>query len=164
MRKALWQAKPPAPPRCIPYLQAFLTLAAVAVIGFAADTSGQYRIRLDQPEQTILGLGFEIQSDSIGSANLGLPDKVVAVPHDLTPGERARFYRDMLKGFRYCRLAMGLYLRGLDAEKKHVTERYPGQMRDLKEMAAAAGLDGFAPEYWSPAPYWKATTATKEER
>lgn len=131
-----------------------LTLAAAGALGQSA---GQYRVRSDQPKQTILGFGYEIQSDSIGSENLGLPDKVVAVPHDLTPEERRRFYHDMLKGFRYCRLAMGLYLRGLDAAKKHVVERYPGQMRDLKEMADAAGIEGFAPEYWSPAPYWKSS-------
>jgi hypothetical protein len=133
---------------------ALLLLAATAAF---PQSAGQYRIRLDEPKQTILGLGYEIQSDSIGSANLGLPDKVVAVPHDLTPAERQRFYRDMLKGFRYCRLAMGLYLRGLDKSKQHVIERYPGQMSDLKEMAGAAGIEGFAPEYWSPTPYWKST-------
>ncbi len=121
----------------------------------AAAQQGMYRLRLDRPAQTILGLGFEIQSDSIGSENLGLPDKVVAVPHNLIPSERQRLYKEMLKGFRYCRLAMGLYLRGLDQEQKHIIERYPGQMKDLKEMMDGAGFDGFAPEYWSPAPYWK---------
>lgn len=116
---------------------------------------GSYKLRLNQPAQKILGLGFEIQSDSIGSANLGIPNKVVAVPHNLIPSERQRFYREMLKGFRYCRLAMGLYLRGLDPEQKRIVERYPGQMKDLKEMMEAAEFEGFAPEYWSPAPYWK---------
>ena len=116
---------------------------------------GSYVVLLDKPAQVIWGLGFEIQSDSIGSANKGLPDKVVAVPNNLVPEERARFYHDMLKGFRYCRLAMGLYLRGLDAEEKHVIERYPDQMKDLAEMQKESGIEGFEPEYWSPTPYWK---------
>ncbi|WP_329951187.1 DUF1214 domain-containing protein, partial [Streptomyces sp. BE303] len=39
----------------------------------AAATSGNYTIRFDQPRrQTILGLGFEIQSDSIGDRTPGL--------------------------------------------------------------------------------------------
>ncbi len=133
-----------------------LSCFAAALVS-AQTNEGRYKLRLDSPKQTIWGLGFEIQSDSIGSENLGLPDKVVAVPHDLVLSERQRFYKDMLKGFRYCRLAMGLYLRGLDAEKKHVIERYPGQMKDLKAMADASGIEGFAPEYWSPTPYWKST-------
>ncbi|MPY89729.1 MAG: hypothetical protein GEU99_17630 [Luteitalea sp.] len=128
----------------------------LATAGLSAQhREGRYRLHLDQPRQTIWGLGVEIQSDSIGSANLGLPDKVVAVPHDLTRMERRRFYTDMLRGFRYCRLALGLYLRGLDTEKKHIIERYPGQMRDLKEMMDQSGMESVAAEYWSPAPYWK---------
>ena len=116
---------------------------------------GEYTLQVDKPQQTILGLGFEIQSDSIGSGNHGMPDEVTAVPHDLIPGERTRFYHDMLHGFRYSRLAMGLYLRGLDTEKKHIIERYPGQMNDLREMMVESGIEGFDVEYWSPAPYWK---------
>ena len=130
-------------------------LVLLACTASAVAQTGRYIIRVDQPKQTIRGLGFEIQSDSIGSDNLGLPDKVVAVPHDLVSAERTRFYREMLSGFRYCRLAMGLYLRGTDAERKHVVERYSGQMADLKEMQDAAHLEGFAVEYWSPTPYWK---------
>ncbi len=130
----------------------FLTFALAV-----AQTAGQgtYTLRLDQPRQIIRGLGYEIQSDSIGSDNLGLPDKIVAVPHDLLPAERKRLYSDMLRGFRYCRLAMGLYLRGTDPAGKQIVERYPGQMRDLKEMQSAARIEGFEVEYWSPAPYWK---------
>ena len=120
----------------------FLLCAASAM---AQTAPGRYKVRLDQPKQTIRGLGFEIQSDSIGSDNLGLPEKVVAVPHDLDPAERKRFYSEMLSGFRYCRLAMGLYLRGTDPDQKQVIERYPGQMRDLKEMQDAARIEGFAP-------------------
>lgn len=130
-----------------------LWLAASSVM---AQTSGDYTIRYDQPQQIIKGLGFEIQSDSIGSGNAGMPDEVVAVPHDLTPSERTRFYKQMLHGFRYARLAMGLYLRGTDSAQKHIIERYPHQMDDLRAMQNASGIEGFDVEYWSPAPYWKA--------
>ncbi len=116
-----------------------------------------YKIRLDQPRQTILGLGVEIQSDAIGSGNIGLPDEVIAVPNNLVPSERERLYKDMLKGFRYCRLAMGLYFRGLDSAQKHIVERYPNQINDLKEMMHKSGMEGLSVEYWSPAPYWKST-------
>src|ERR1700735_1036816 len=119
-------------------------------------TSGTYTVRGDKPQQIIRGLGFEIQSDSIGSGNQGMPSEVVAVPHDLTPSEKTRFYTQMLHGFRYSRLALGLYLRGLDAEQKHIIERYPGQMNDLHTMQEVSGIEGFDVEYWSPAPYWKA--------
>jgi hypothetical protein len=112
-------------------------------------------LRYDQPQQVIKGLGFEIQSDSIGSGNAGMPEEAVAVPHDLLPAEKIRLYTEMLHGFRYARLAMGLYLRGLDADQKHIIERYPGQMRDLREMQDVSGIEGFDVEYWSPAPYWK---------
>jgi O-glycosyl hydrolase len=132
-----------------------LTLLFCAASAMAQTAAGRYTVRPDQPKQTIRGLGFEIQSDSIGSDNLGLPDKIVAVPHDLEPAERKRFYSEMLSGFRYCRLAMGLYLRGTDPDRKQVVERYPGQMRDLKEIQDAARIEGFAVEYWSPTPYWK---------
>ncbi len=119
--------------------------------------ANKYTVRMDQPRQVIWGLGVEIQSDAIGSNNEGLPDKVVAVPNNLIPAERQRFYRDMLKGFRYCRLAMGLYFRGLDATQQRMVERYPNQLDDLKEMMQGSGMEGLSVEYWSPAPYWKST-------
>jgi O-glycosyl hydrolase len=119
------------------------------------DDNDKYIVKNAQKRQTIWGLGYEIQTDAIGSGNNGLPDEVVAVPANLVPSERERFYTKMLKGFRYCRLAMGLYLRGLDEDSMHIVERYPNQMNDLKEMQDASGIEGFAPEYWSPAPYWK---------
>jgi hypothetical protein len=128
-----------------------LTLSAAGY----AQTTGTYTLRYDQPHQVIRGLGFEIQSDSIGSGNAGMPEEVIAVPHDLTPTEKVRFAKDMLHGFRYARLAMGLYLRGLDADQKHIVERYPGQMNDLKQMQDLSGIEGFDVEYWSPAPFWK---------
>ncbi|SIT89757.1 Ig-like domain-containing protein [Microbacterium sp. RU33B] len=115
-----------------------------------------YRVRPDIEKQTILGIGVEIQSDSIGSGNNGLPDDSPAyVPGDLTPSERQRFYDEMLTGFRYVRLAMGLYLRGLTPDRKNIVERYSGQMEQLAEMIEESGIEGANVEYWSPAPYWK---------
>jgi O-glycosyl hydrolase len=120
-----------------------------------AQTDGNYTIRSDHPQQVIKGIGFEIQSDSIGSGNAGMPEEVMAVPHDLTPSEHTRFYKQMLHGFRYARLAMGLYLRGTDSDQKHIIERYAGQMDDLRTMQDVSGIEGFDVEYWSPAPFWK---------
>jgi O-glycosyl hydrolase len=137
------------------FAHVLLAFCSMAAIGQQAQ--GKYKVRADQPQQKILGLGFEIQSDSIGTGNHGMPNDVIAIPHDLTPSERQRFYHDMLHGFRYSRLALGLYLRGLDADKKHIVERYPGQMKDLREMMQESGIEGFDVEYWSPAPYWKST-------
>ncbi|WP_435242038.1 hypothetical protein [Streptomyces cucumeris] len=123
--------------------------------------SGSYTVRFDKNrEQTIWGLGFEIQSDSIGSGNNGMPDVVSGVPYDLTDSERERFYQQILKGgtnrgFRYCRLAMGLYHRGLDSTKKHMVDRYQGQTTLLADMLKKSGVEGVAAEYWSPAPGWK---------
>ena len=124
-----------------------------------AHAQGTFTVNASFQHQVILGLGFEIQSDSIGSGNKGMPDANTSVPLDLTPSERARFYRDMLGGFRLCRLALGLYFRGLSADNKTMQDRWPGQSALLAEMAAAAGLEGFAVEYWSPAPYWKSNGA-----
>jgi O-glycosyl hydrolase len=123
------------------------------------EQSGKYVFRLDKPEQIIWGLGVEIQNDAIGSGNRGLPDEVIAVPSNLVPSERKRFYKEILKGFRYCRLAMGLYFRGLDSTKSRVIERYPNQLNDLKEMIRESGMEGISMEYWSPAPYWKSTNS-----
>lgn len=114
-----------------------------------------YRVFPDRPKQVIRGLGFEIQSDSIGSGNQGLPDGRVAVPHDLVPSERSRLAAEMLRGFRYCRLAGGLYWRGLDATGRQLRERWPGQLEELRALLAEAGVEGLSFEYWSPAPYWK---------
>lgn len=138
-----------------------VVVAAGARPGVAMAAAPEYVVRHDRPRQTILGLGVEIQSDSIGSGNDGLPEKNTSVPHDLTASERDRFFAQMLKGgrsdrgFRYCRLALGLYLRGLDAEKKQIVGRWPEQMAELKEMMDKSSMEGMAAEYWSPAPYWK---------
>ncbi|MEO0055632.1 MAG: hypothetical protein RLZZ50_1579, partial [Verrucomicrobiota bacterium] len=39
---------------------------------------GQFRVHPEKPKQTILGMGVEIQSDSIGSGNNGLPAEPIA--------------------------------------------------------------------------------------
>lgn len=124
-----------------------------------AQQSGNYIVRLDKPQQVIWGLGVEIQNDAIGSGNTGMPDIEVAVPNNLVSIERKRFYRDMLKGFRYCRLAMGLYFRGLDSTQSRIVERYPNQLSDLREMIKESGMEGISMEYWSPAPFWKSTNS-----
>jgi hypothetical protein len=119
--------------------------------------TGYYEFMYNQPRQVIWGLGVEIQNDAIGSNNLGLPDKVTAIPENLLPLERKRLYKEMLSGFRYCRLAMGLYFRGLDSSGKQMVQRYPGQLAGLKELINESGMEGISMEYWSPAPYWKST-------
>ena len=124
-----------------------------------ASAESHYRVHPEQHKQVIQGLGFEIMADSIGSANTGLPEEPIGVPHDLLPEERTRLYDEMLKGFRYCRLAGGLFWRGLDAEQKQLRPRWPEQLSELCEMIAAAGIEGVSFEYWSPPPYWKANGA-----
>jgi O-glycosyl hydrolase len=121
-----------------------------------AAAEGTYAIFPAKNKQVIWGLGFEIQSDSIGSGNNGLPDEMSGVPHDLIPSERKRFATEMLAGFRYCRLAGGLYWRGLDPENKHLQPRWPEQLAEIKDMLDTAGVEGVLMEYWSPPPFWKA--------
>ncbi len=111
--------------------------------------------------QVIRGLGFELQCDSLGGWNQGMPDELLSVPHDLVPEERQRLYREMFKGFRYCRLAAGVFWRGLDREGKHYQGRWPEQMDGLREMMKESGLRGVSLEYWSPAPFWKANNSLR---
>ncbi|WP_327063995.1 hypothetical protein OG196_04050 [Kitasatospora purpeofusca] len=59
------------------------------------------------------------------------------------------------RGFRYCRLAMGLYHRGVTADGKRFQDRYPDQTKKLAKMVQDAGIEGLGVEYWSPAPHWK---------
>lgn len=134
------------------------TLSAVMISHAAASdlAPGQFRVHPDKPMQTILGMGVEIQSDSIGSGNNGLPEEPIAVPHDLTPPERERFAKELMSGFRYVRLAGGLYWRGTDPEGKFLQPRWPSQLEELRQMIETAGIEGLSFEYWSPAPYWKA--------
>jgi O-glycosyl hydrolase len=106
--------------------------------------------------QQVWGLGFEIQSDSIASGNSDLPEETTSVPHDLLPHERERFCDEMLKGFRYCRLAGGLYWRGTDPTGRYLQPRWEGQLAELRDMLDRAGVEGVQLEYWSPPPFWKA--------
>eukprot|EP00035_Acanthoeca_spectabilis_P000807 m.75729 g.75729 ORF g.75729 m.75729 type:complete len:537 (+) comp10441_c0_seq1:1-1611(+) len=118
-----------------------------------------YSVDPTDPEndrQVIEGLGFEIQADSIGSGvNPAVGAKISGVPHDLTLSERERLNTEMLRGFRTCRLALGLYVRGLDPSRQRIIGRWPTQMAELKALQDGSGVDGFDVEYWSPAPYWK---------
>jgi len=135
----------------------FIFLLFNVCFNFAQTNTGEYKVMFTEENQIILGIGYEIQSDSIGSGNHGLPESNSSVPNDLVPSEKTRFYHETLSGFRYCRLALGLYFRGLTEDQKHIVERWPGQAKDLAEMAKESGIEGFAPEYWSPAPGWKST-------
>lgn len=121
-----------------------------------APDSGRYVIYPGQDQQVVWGLGFEIQSDSIASGNSSLPEARTSVPHDLTPSERKRFANEMLTGFRYCRLAGGLYWRGTDPEGKYLQPRWPEQLEEVRQMMEDGGVESLSFEYWSPAPFWKA--------
>jgi hypothetical protein len=125
----------------------------------ASSINGTYVINISKHAQTIWGVGFEIQSDSIGSANRGLPESNSSVPWELTPSEQHRFATDMLSGFRFCRLGLGLYFRGLANGNHSIVERWPGQAAALAQMANWSGIEGFAAEYWSPAPGWKTSNS-----
>eukprot|EP00041_Stephanoeca_diplocostata_P013581 m.238549 g.238549 ORF g.238549 m.238549 type:complete len:634 (-) comp19390_c0_seq7:142-2043(-) len=130
-------------------------------------TAGTYVVDVSPRgvRQKIWGIGFEIQSDSIGSGNNGMPkdgtlvpdddNSTSSAPHDLTNDERIRFATSLLPGFRWCRLALGLFLRGLSSDNKQIEGRWPSQMAELKQMQDLSGIEGFAPEYWSPPPGWK---------
>ncbi|MGN6819834.1 MAG: hypothetical protein ACTHJR_14300 [Sphingomonas sp.] len=138
----------------LPLFSALLTGAVL--LAPAAQAGPTYEILPNQKKQTVLGFGVELQSDSIGSGNHGLPDAAIGIPHDLTPPERERLAREMLKGFRYLRLAGGLYWRGLDASGKQFEPRWPEQLSELKTLVDRAGIEGLSFEYWSPPPFWKA--------
>lgn len=120
--------------------------------------SGSYCIDLNDKQQTILGLGVEIQSESLGSGNtMDETDLQHSVPHDLTKDERQRLYTDMLSGFRYMRLAGGLFYRGTDAEQKHLVPHWNTQDEELAELLRVSGIEGFNFEFWSPTPYFKSS-------
>jgi hypothetical protein len=116
---------------------------------------GNYEISR-QRAQTILGLGVEIQSDGFGPGYEN-DDPVMGVPHELVQSEKIRLAKEMLTGFRYLRLAMGLWFRGQTADKKNIIERYAGQAEGIREMMQQAGIEGTSVEYWSPPGYWKST-------
>jgi O-glycosyl hydrolase len=149
---------------------AILGVSAVSRVNAAETTTAASAYKIQNHaggvRQTILGLGFEIQSDHIGALDNEMdPDDPVlsGAPHDLIASERTRFYNSILKagrsdrGFRYCRMAQGLWLRGVSADRKQITGRWSTQMSVLREMHEQAALDGLAAQYWCPAPYWKST-------
>ena len=107
--------------------------------------------------QIFEGIMVELQSDSIGSDNEGMPDAAIGVPHDLIPEERVRFATEVLRGTRYIRLALGLYLRGVSADGQNIVGRWPEQMEELRQLHQLSGVQGWAPEYWSPPPHWKSS-------
>lgn len=135
-----------------------LSIACLSQLSYAdlAHKGFTHAVFPDEKKQTVLGIGVEIQSDSIGSGNHQLPEEPIAVPHDLTKKERKRFAKEMLSGFRYLRLAGGLYWRGLDDQQKYLQPRWPAQLEELKTLIDTAGIEGVSFEYWSPAPFWKA--------
>lgn len=122
----------------------------------AGIASGNYTIGFDEPRQTILGLGFEIQSDFFGTTYEN-DEMATGCPYDLVPSERTRLGKEMLSGFRYMRVAMGLWYRGLTGDRKNVVERYPNQTSTLLKLIEDSGVEGISMEYWSPPPYWKAS-------
>ena len=141
---------------------ALLAVSGVGVDEAEGALEGNYTVRLDDPQQTIWGLGVEIQSDSIASGNQGLPEDNHSVPHDLTQSERDRLYSEMLKGFRYMRMAGGLFYRGTDEEGKHLQERWDTQNEELAELIEKSGMEGINFEFWSPTPYFKANDGYRE--
>lgn len=121
-----------------------------------APIESKYEIYPNQLKQVVKGIGVEIYADQLNNGSDGMDMKQKGMLHDLVPAERNRLSKEMLKGFRYARLAGGLYLRGMDSEKKQLQGRWPTQMSELKQMMAESGMEGVSFEYWSPLPYWKA--------
>jgi hypothetical protein len=153
----------------------FLTMFLGGKQPFPNVNEGNYVIQTNGRQQIIWGFGYEvysplfdfacshslllplaqIQSDSIGSNNQGMPgnghlvpdddNTTSSAPHDLTESERLRFATDMLQGFRYCRLALGLFLRGLDPSQERVIARWPSQLAELQQMQDVSGIEGTNP-------------------
>lgn len=141
---------------------AALSVTRMGVRSAKEPEQGTYTIDQEDPRQTIWGLGIEIQSDSIASGNQGLPEETNSVPHDLTQPERDRLYSEMLSGFRFMRMAGGLYYRGTDEEGKHLQERWDTQNEELAELLEKSGIEGIDFEFWSPTPYFKASGEYRE--
>ncbi|WP_160152208.1 Calx-beta domain-containing protein [Microbulbifer sp. ALW1] len=135
-----------------------ISLLSLCIASVAAGAA-EYTINTDSPRQVIQGLGVELQLDSIGSGNNGLPEQVTGIPHDLIHSERERLNNEMLQGFRYARLAMGLYYRGLTLDEKYLAERYPGHLEETRSIIMDSGMEGASAEYWSQTPYWKSTNS-----
>lgn len=118
--------------------------------------TAEYVLGYDTPKQTIEGIGVELQSDAFGP-NYRNDDPLKGVPYELTVSERRRLSKEVLKGFRYLRLASGLWFRGLTDDEKNIVERYPGQAQDILNLMNDAGMEAISYEYWSVAPYWKSS-------
>ena len=116
---------------------------------------GAYKLLADKPGQVIKGLGFEIQSEISAHADVNNENRPLGVPYDLVPSERKRLAEEMLKGFRYMRVGMGIYFRGVTPDHKNMIERKEGQAEAMVQLMKDAGVEGISMEYWSPAPYWK---------
>lgn len=136
-----------------------VSVSSVGMNSAKSSMKGDFVVDLNDPQQTIWGLGIEIQSDSIGSGNNGLPTDYNSVPHDLTQEARDRLYSEMLTGFRFMRMAGGLYYRGTDAEGKHLRERWDTQNEELAGLMEKSGIEGIDLEFWSPTPYFKASNS-----
>lgn len=116
---------------------------------------GSFTLLADKPGQIIEGLGFEIQSEINAAADVDNESNRIGVPMDLVPEERKRLAEEMLKGFRYMRVGMGIWFRGVTSDRKNFVERVDGQAEALVQLMKDAGVEGISMEYWSPAPYWK---------
>ena len=101
---------------------------------------GTYRLLADSPAQIIKGLGFEIQADMNAAADVNNDNGPVGVPMDLVPAERKRLAEEMLKGFRYMRVGMGIWFRGVTPDKKNIVERREGQAEALVQLMKDAAL------------------------
>ncbi len=106
--------------------------------------------------QTLMGIGFELQSDSIEGDAGGIQEaNTSSLPLGLTTAERTRFAQEIGAGFSDFRLAMGLYYRGVSADGRNFVERLAGQNAAIADFIAASGVPGICYTHWSPAPYWK---------
>ena len=116
--------------------------------------------------QVLDGYLFEIQGDNIAASDgTQQSDQSRAIPYDLTPSERKRLATDLVRGAHSIRLALGIYYRGsrtvngTSSLGDTIGPRLPNQRQHIYELIRDAGLVGIQPEYWSPAPHWKTTSA-----
>jgi hypothetical protein len=120
-----------------------------------------YTLDLTSTAQTIEGIGFELQCDSIQSDSGGIQESnITSILLDLTPAERKRLAQTIASvpggsAFQSFRLALGLFHRGITADGKNFVERLPGNNVAIGQFITDAGIKGITPCYWSPAPYWK---------
>ena len=101
---------------------------------------GSYKLLADKPGQVIEGLGFEIQSEIDAAADVNNENRPLGVPYDLVPSERKRLAEEMLKGFRYMRVGMGIWFRGVTPDHKNMIERNDGQAEAMVQLMKDAGV------------------------